>query len=529
MQVLKLAFGPERARVAGVGILCGALMTSFGFEGPIVAQGVAAASAGLDRPDLALGLIAVTIAYVWAGIVTVRRITENLLLAVSAGRRRLIQATLRSDLAHVEQTGPETLLSALTAAPGDIMATAPLLARGFRTGCYVIGTLVVLASLAWQLFAVMAGLLLIVLSALSLNHRAVMTALGNASELEAKMREDLRALVLGFKEIRLNADRRRATLASLRQRAEATLAAVAAANRRQTVGVVLQAGATLAAAGTCIFVVPNLVPGVEAVTMTAAAVLMSNISLSLVRDIPLLTRGESAIADMERVHAALRPAKADAGRQPAPLTAGPITLDNVCYQYPDQDGEAGFAFGPVSLTFPPATITFVLGGNSAGKTTLMKLIAGLYAPDMGQISLDGTALPPSDLRESVSAIFADPYIFDRLYGWADADPAMVNALLADMGIAHRTRFADGRFTATDLSTGQRKRLAWVVAMIEARPILLLDQWAADQDPEFREHFYRTMLPALRTAGRTVIAVTNDDRYYDAADRLVRLEDGVLVQ
>ena len=137
-------------------------------------------------------------------------------------------------------------------------------------------------------------------------------------------------------------------------------------------------------------------------------------------------------------------------------------------------------------------------------------------------------MSPSELRESVSAIFADPYIFDRLYGWSDADPEMVNGLLADMGIAGRTRFVDGRFTSLDLSTGQRKRLAWVVAMIEARPILLLDQWAADQDPEFREHFYRVMLPALRAAGRTVIAVTNDDRYYDAADRLIHFDDGMVV-
>lgn len=532
MQVLRLAFGPERARVAGLGVMCGALMMSFGFEGPIVAKGVAAASTGIERPDLALGLLAVTAGYVWAGATAVRRITENLLLAVSLGRRRLIENTAASNLAMVEQAGAENLLAALTASPGDIMATAPLLARGFRTGCYLIGTLVVLASLAWQSFAVMAGLLLIVFSTLGLNHRAVMHALREAGELEAAMRQDMRALVLGFKELRLNAARRRSFLAGLHRRAEAALSAVARANRRQSAGFVLQASATLGAAGVFIFVVPNLLPDVNAVTMVAAAVLVSNISLSLVRDIPLLARGEAAIGEMERLNTALRPAgggaRSRAAAEPTPRQAVSLALDGVSYQYPDEADERGFAFGPVGIDFPPGTITFILGGNSAGKTTLIKLLAGLYAPALGDIRLGDAVAAPAELRESVSAIFAEPYIFDRLYGWPDADPAMVNGLLSDMGILGRTRFADGRFTSVDLSTGQRKRLAWVVAMIEDRPILLLDQWAADQDPEFREHFYRVMLPGLRAAGRTVIAVTNDDRYYDTADRLVRLDDGMVV-
>jgi putative ATP-binding cassette transporter len=532
VRVLRLAFGPERAHVLGIGVLGGALMMSFGFEGPILAKGVAAASLGVDRPDLAFGLLVVTVAYIWAGISTVRRVTENLLVAVMLGRRRLIEATLRSDLATMERAGAENVLAALTAAPDDIIATAPLLARGFRTGCYMIGTLVVLASLAWQLFAVMAGVLLIIFSTLALNHQAVMGALSEAGELEAGMRQDLRALVLGFKELRLNAARRRLFLGGLHQRANAMLAAIAYANRRQTIGFVLQASATLAASGMCIFVVPNLLPDVDPVTMITAAVLMSNISFGLVRDIPLLARGEASIVDMERLHTALRPANAVptplAIAETPPREAAPLALDGVCYQYPSEDDERGFAFGPVSIDFPPGTITFVLGGNSTGKTTLMKLLAGLYTPSIGEIRVGGVSFSPPELRESVSAIFADPYIFDRLYGWSNADPDMVNGLLADMGIGNRTRFVEGRFTTVDLSTGQRKRLAWVVAMIEARPILLLDQWAADQDPEFREHFYRVMLPALRAAGRTVIAVTNDDRYYDAADRLIRFDDGLVV-
>ena len=531
MRIIDLAFGPERSRIAAVGFLCGALMLSFGFEGPIVAQGVAAARIGTDRPDLAVALLVVTAGYVWAGITTVRRVTENLLIAVMAGRRRLIEATLHSDLATLEMAGSEAVLSTLTASPDDIMATAPLLARGFRTGCYIIGTLVVLATLAWQLFAAVLAILLTILAALALSHRAVMSALREAGELEATTRQDLRATVLGFKELRLNAVRRRQFMAVLHKRVADTLAALGRANRRQTLVFVLQSTATLMASGVCIFVVPNAMPDANPVTMIAAAVLMSNISLALLRDIPLLVRGESAVNDMERLNNTLRAVRevaTQADTEVPPARPAPLILDRVCYQYLDDDDGAGFAFGPASLDFQPGTVTFILGGNSSGKTTLLKLLAGLYRPSFGDIQLGGQAATPSELRESVSAIFADPYVFDRLYGWPNADAATVNGMLAAMGIGNRVGFADGRFSTIDLSTGQRKRLAWVVATIEARPILVLDEWAADQDPEFREHFYTALLPGLRAAGKTVIAVTNDDRYYHTADRLIHLEDGLVV-
>ena len=530
MRIIDLAFGPERSRIAAVGFLCGALMLSFGFEGPIVARGVAAARIGTDRPDLAVALLVVTAGYVWAGITTVRRVTENLLVAVMAGRRRLIEATLHSDLATLEMAGSEAVLSTLTASPDDIMATAPLLARGFRTGCYIIGTLVVLATLAWQLFAAVLSILLTILAALVLSHRAVMSALREAGALEAATRQDLRATVLGFKELRLNAVRRRQFMAVLHKRVADTLAALGRANRRQTLVFVLQSTATLMASGVCIFVVPNALPDANPGTMIAAAVLMSNISLALLRDIPLLVRGETAVNDMERLNNTLRAVREVATRGDAeapPARPAPLVLDRVSYQYLDDDGP-GFAFGPASLEFQPGTVTFILGGNSSGKTTLLKLLSGLYRPSFGDIQLSGQNATPTELRESVSAIFADPYVFDRLYGWPNVDPAMVNGLLAAMGIGNRVGFADGRFSTTDLSTGQRKRLAWVVATIEARPILVLDEWAADQDPEFREHFYTALLPGLRAAGKTVIAVTNDDRYYHTADRLIHLEDGLVV-
>ena len=532
MRIVRLAFEPERAHLAVFGVVCVTLMLSFGFDGLIVAAGVAAAAVGEQRIDLAAGLILVTVAYVWGGVTAIWRITSNLRSAAARGQASLVGVVAGAEPAQMERVGPPRVLRGLTTAPATILATAPLLARGLRTGCYIIGTLIVLVSLAWQLFGVMAAVLLLTFISLAWNQRAVMAALADATALEAATYDDIGASLGGFKELKLNAARRKAFLAGLRKRTQAASVAQARASRRQTLGFVLQASGTIAASAICIFVIPVTMEHFSTVTLIAAAVLMSNVSLSPIRDLPVLVRGEAAIDEMERLGLDLQ---ASSGERP-PLTLAEavpkqaaLTLRRLVYGYPDENEEPGFMLGPLDLDIAPGTITFVLGGNSSGKTTLMNLLAGVYAPASGKIMLNGQDAGTPLLRESSCAIFADHYLFDRLYGLPGLDASRVNQALADMGIGHRTRFVDGRFTSVDLSTGQRKRLAWVAGTLEARPLLLLDQWSADQDPEFRERFYRELLPAQRAAGRTIVAITHDDRYYDVADRLIRLEAGRLVE
>ena len=132
-----------------------------------------------------------------------------------------------------------------------------------------------------------------------------------------------------------------------------------------------------------------------------------------------------------------------------------------------------------------------------------------------------------DYRQLFSCVFADFHLFDRLYGLRDADPAAVNRMIADMELESKTAYVDGRFTHLDLSTGQRKRLALIVALLEDRPIYVLDEVGADQDPVFRERFYREILPALRKARKAIIVISHDDRYFDLGDRLLTMRDGRL--
>jgi putative ATP-binding cassette transporter len=122
-------------------------------------------------------------------------------------------------------------------------------------------------------------------------------------------------------------------------------------------------------------------------------------------------------------------------------------------------------------------------------------------------------------------VFSDFHLFKRLFGLTDALPATIDALLHLLEIEDKTKVQDGEFTTLDLSGGQRKRLALLVAMLEDRPVIVLDEWAADQDPVFRRKFYEVILPELKRQGKTIIAITHDDRYFEGADRQLKLEDG----
>jgi putative pyoverdin transport system ATP-binding/permease protein len=92
-----------------------------------------------------------------------------------------------------------------------------------------------------------------------------------------------------------------------------------------------------------------------------------------------------------------------------------------------------------------------------------------------------------------------------------------------MELEQKTGIVGRTFSDVNLSTGQRKRLAMIALVLERRPICIFDEWAADQDVHFRQKFYQVILPWLKSQGKTVIAVTHDERYFDAADQRIHLE------
>ena len=205
-----------------------------------------------------------------------------------------------------------------------------------------------------------------------------------------------------------------------------------------------------------------------------------------------------------------------------------IRIDKATFNYKDKDEKVLFHLGPIDLSIKSGEVVFLVGGNGCGKSTLLKLLSGLYYPSSGVLYLDDDVLSkpiyPS-YRELFSLIFADFHIFDRLYGFGEVDTKKVNDLIKLMELDKKTQYVDGKFTETNLSTGQRKRLALIAAFLEDKPIYMFDEVAADQDPEFRAYFYNELLMDLKKRGKTVIAATHDDKYFHVADRVLKMEYG----
>lgn len=206
-----------------------------------------------------------------------------------------------------------------------------------------------------------------------------------------------------------------------------------------------------------------------------------------------------------------------------------IKVKDVVFQYKNENGEK-FRVGPINCDFKSGEIIFISGGNGSGKSTLAKLITGLYTPDEGEISINGEKADQETLGSYFSAIFGDYYLFDKMYGIDyQSKTEEIRKYLKVLRIDDKVQVKDGLFSSTKLSTGQRKRLALLVSYLEERPAYLFDEWAADQDPEFRKFFYKVLLPELKARGKTIIAITHDDSYFDDADKHIKMETGQILE
>ena len=204
-------------------------------------------------------------------------------------------------------------------------------------------------------------------------------------------------------------------------------------------------------------------------------------------------------------------------------------VDSVTYQFKDAEGNAtGFKVGPVSFQLNAGQILFIIGGNGSGKTTLAKMLTGLYAPDRGQVRVNGQAMKPYELSEYFSTVFSPAHLFEKLYNIdTEAKAESIDELLELLDLHKKVTIQDNHYNTIRLSGGQQKRLALLQCYLEDTPIYLFDEWAADQDPSYRNFFYRTLLPEMRRQGKIVIAITHDDHYFDVADKVVKMNQGKL--
>lgn len=235
------------------------------------------------------------------------------------------------------------------------------------------------------------------------------------------------------------------------------------------------------------------------------------------------------------VDPAVRTAELVSSITPAVDGRRPFTIDLCGAVYRHRNGDDDFTLGPIDLTLRSGELVFIVGGNGSGKTTLIKLLVGLYRPQAGDVRIDGRLVDDalrSSYRQIFSITFAEAFLLRSLDGYVTGGGGPLDEraseLLRRLRLDHKVSVRDGMLSSVELSTGQRKRLALLGAYLEDRPAYVFDEWAASQDREFRELFYRELLPELRSRGKLVVVISHDDAYYDVADRIVQLDIGCIV-
>lgn len=451
-------------------------------------------------------------------------------------RTRITDKLRRTELRFAEKLDLSEIYAELSSDIGQLSQNLFRVMQNFQSALLIVASLVYMAFISLPAMLLSATAIAGVVLAHTIGARRSMNLLHRVNESEARLFGSLHSLFYGFKEVKLNSTRNDALFGAL------------AGNSQENKGMRAKAGmiaygrimraevAMYALLGTAVFVLPQYVTLEGAALSTVITLVL--FLLQPTRSVSdALYNATFASATLERMYGLEGRIDAELERSPPPVPVNGelpyrgfqrISFEDLCFTYRDGQGNPTFSVGPLNMHVERGEILFLVGGNGSGKSTTFKLMTGLYKPDEGRIRVDGEVVPWSMIaqyRQMMSAIYGDFYLFDRLYGLEDVSEARVASLLHRMRLEDKVTYSDGRFSTRDLSTGQRKRLALITSLMEDREIYFLDEWAADQDKEFRDYFYNTLLPDFKQQGKTVVAITHHHGFLESADRVVQLDLG----
>lgn len=447
----------------------------------------------------------------------------------------------RAPLRRSEQRGAANILVTLTDDVSWVTWAIQCFPHFLMNVALVLGCGIFLAWLSWKVFLVVAGVAVVSVLGQQWLHTSTRSIIAASREARAELFQCFRSLTDGLKELMMHRSRREEFInQEVRGAAEFYRETNLKATRIQALLGVWTQVSLYSLIGSLIFLFPSFGSiDSEALTGYIVAILyvMGPIS-SILGTAPTLERGQVALENIERLGISL-----DVGleevqtRDMVGSELGPCPLvqwNNVTFCYKENNGvDAPFTLGPISLELYPSELVFVIGGNGSGKSTLVKVLAGLYQPIQGDVRLAGTMITDENrewYREHFSIIFSDFHLFKKLLGHSDSQVSrLVPEYLRLLHLDQKVTVHDRTFSTLDLSQGQRKRLALVTAYLEDRSIYVFDEWAADQDPQYKEIFYKTLLPDLRARGKSVIVITHDDRYFHLGNQVIKLEDGKVVE
>src|SRR5215475_2029670 len=452
-------------------------------------------------------------------------------------RVRLMDKVRHSELVPLDTIGRAAIVAAITRDTATLTQATSIIAFAAQSAVLIFFVSLYIAYLSLLAF----GLTILVIGAaallIHLKAHDIMTGQRAAGEWDHRLFDRLTDLLDGFKEVRLNKARSDDLFDDIVE-VSRTAANIKIRTQSETFKrVVFSQSSVYILLGGIVFVAPVLAdiqPETLAKT-TTATLFVVGACFGFVQSIPILTAANAAADNVERLEARLGGAAIEAASEQQLNRFEQIDMRGVVFRYTDKYSEAVFQVGPVDFTLRRGELVFITGGNGSGKSTFLRVLAGLYKPDSGEITFDGLRLTDHtrDLYRSLfAAIFVDYHLFQRLYGIADPNPLEIDQLLAQFRLSDKTRLINNEFTNTDLSGGQRKRIALIVSLLEKRPIFLLDEWTAEQDPDFRRKFYDELLPALMRDGATIVAITHDDRYLKELTlpaRSLRMDEGRFIE
>ncbi|MFM5584866.1 multidrug ABC transporter permease/ATP-binding protein [Aeromonas veronii] len=442
-------------------------------------------------------------------------------------RGRLLKQLLDTDVARIRQIGQGPLLASLSSDIGQITIAFVRLPELVQGLVLTLGSALYLGWLSPALLGVTALWVTVTMVVGWLLVNRVYRHLSHMRQAEDRLYQNYQAIIAGNKELALNRERAHFVYHQLyEQNARDYRQQIIRADTYHLSAVNWSNIMMLGAIGLVFFLANGLGWANTNVAATFALTLLF-LRTPLLQGIGALPTLLAAQVAFEKI-AALNLAEPDADF-PLPPAIRPwqrIELEQVSFHY---QGEGCFAVGPFDLVIEKGEQIFIIGGNGSGKSTLAMLLTGLYQPVSGRILLDGE--PVTDRNGYLalfSAIFTDYHLFQHLLGPEPKDE-LVAEWLERLQMGSKLTIEDGFIADIELSQGQRKRVALLLALAEQREVMLFDEWAADQDPQFRRIFYQVLLPRLKEMGKTVIAISHDDHYFPLADRLLEMRQGQLTE
>lgn len=439
----------------------------------------------------------------------------------------------------LEEKGQSRILATLTDDVRAIASAIAIIPFLLMNTAILLGCSAYLAYLSWEVFVIV----LAVVSGASLVHhilnKRAFQCVQRAREARETVLRLLRHLVEGLKELHLHQSYRRALL-------EANLEPAADEFKRENIAAGLQYGYMQAwtqlmfygTIGALLFSIP-LMKDIPSETLTGylfAFFYMMGPFRAFIGAAPTLSQGEIALRKIQELGLSLLPENApepQKGNISQTSTWQILELQGVTFRYPTaSQSDESFTLGPLNFSIGPGEIVLIAGGNGSGKTTLVKLLCGLYTPHDGRLLLNNHPITQDNrkwYREHLAVVFSDFHLFEKLAGMVGSRlDIQAEAFQKELHLDQKITLANGSYTFDGLSHGQRRRLALLLAFLDNRPIYLFDEWAADQDPYFKDFFYHKFLPELKARGKSAIVVTHDDRYFHVGDRVVKMENGRLV-